>query len=275
MTEKDFLDDLHRVDLLERRPVVAVEELAELGHELLLPLLRVPDAEIAEPGRSASTFSFATSMKRRVALETSSSVSLRQGRSPPPDLVRREHEDVRRVRVAVEEAVAKDHRHPRLREHMRDPATLVQRVPEHFDIGELCAFDELEGQHSRPRVGPEDARHLDMWVASEVLAKCLGVARLEPVVELLPDRARELVDEPLASMKSSARTRSFARRAAWYIRLRSPRSGAERRTLHLHRNATSVRENGVRGPGRSTPQRWEPGRTRGRAARAAGPDRPG
>ena len=35
-----------------------------------------------------------------------------------------------------------------------------------------------------------------MRVAREVLAEGLGVARLEAVVELLPDRARELVDEP-------------------------------------------------------------------------------
>ena len=46
---EDLTHDLERVDLLERRSVVAVEELAELGDELLLALLRITDAEIGEP----------------------------------------------------------------------------------------------------------------------------------------------------------------------------------------------------------------------------------
>ena len=52
-------------------------------------------------------------------------------------------------------------------------------------------------------------------MAGEVPVEGLGVPRLVAVVELLAQRARELVDEAAASMKSSARTRSFAILAAW------------------------------------------------------------
>ena len=41
-------DHLERVDVGQPRAVVAVEELAELGDELLLALLRVADAEVGE-----------------------------------------------------------------------------------------------------------------------------------------------------------------------------------------------------------------------------------
>ena len=50
---------------------------------------------------------------------------------------------------------------------------------------------------ARGRVLPDHARHDDLLVAGEVAVERLGVARLVPVVELEPDRARELVHELL------------------------------------------------------------------------------
>ena len=47
------------------------------------------------------------------------------------------------------------------------------------------------------RVLPDDPRHDDALVAGEVAVEHLRVPRLVPVVELEPDRARELVDELL------------------------------------------------------------------------------
>ena len=91
--------DLERVDLLERRAVVAVEELAQLGDELLLALLRVADAEVAEPSRQRLDV-----LVRDVDEEPRrlGDVLVGQPAGEPEvdeaDLVGREDEDVRRVR---------------------------------------------------------------------------------------------------------------------------------------------------------------------------------
>ena len=64
-----------------------------------------------------------------------------------------------------------------------------------LEVGELHAVEELERQHLRPGVAPVDLRDDDDVRVGEVAPERVGVARLEPVVELLADRARELVDE--------------------------------------------------------------------------------
>ena len=141
-------------------------------------------------------FSFATSMNRRVAFEMSSSVSLPgEAEVDEPDQVGADDEDVRRVRVAVEEPVAEDHRHPGFRDHLGEALALLERVARLVDVGELRALDELERQHAGARIAPVDARHADVRVPGEVAMEGLRVAALEPVVELLADRAGELVHE--------------------------------------------------------------------------------
>ena len=57
------------------------------------------------------------------------------------------------------------------------------------------ALEQLECEHARARVAPVDARDADVRVPREAVVEDLGVAGLEPVVELLADRARELVHE--------------------------------------------------------------------------------
>ena len=72
---------------------------------------------------------------------------------------------------------------------------LLDRVDGLVDVGELATLDELERQDACARVGPVDARDADVRVPGEVAVERLRVAPLEPVVELLADRARELVDD--------------------------------------------------------------------------------
>ena len=99
------------------------------------------------------------------------------------------------MRVAVEEPVPEDHRHPRLRDHLGQALAFLQRVARLLDVGELAALDELQRQDARAGVAPVDARDADVRVAGEVPMEGLGVAAFEPVVELLADRAGELVHE--------------------------------------------------------------------------------
>ena len=99
------------------------------------------------------------------------------------------------MRVAVEEPVAEDHRHPRLGDQVGEVPALLERPCVELEVGELHAVEVLEREHARARVRPVDARDRDVRVTGEVPVEGIRVARLEPVVELLPDRARELVDD--------------------------------------------------------------------------------
>ena len=135
-------------------------------------------------------------MKRRVAFDDVVVGELaREAEVDESDQVGPDDEDVRRVRVAVEEPVPEDHRHPRLGDHLGQAFALLQRVARLVDVGQLAALDELERQDAGARVRPVDARNADVRVADEVAMEGLGVAPLEPVVELLADRAGELVHE--------------------------------------------------------------------------------
>ena len=97
--------------------------------------------------------------------------------------------------IAVEMAVAEDHLEPRLGDQDREAAALVHRCRGEVEVGELDPLEPLERQHSAARVravhlGDEHSR-----VRREVLAEDPGGAGLDPVVELAPDRPRELVDD--------------------------------------------------------------------------------
>jgi hypothetical protein len=116
-----------------------------------------------------------------------------------------EHEDVRRVRVAVEEPVAEDHRHPRLGHQVGESPPLVERVAVGLHVRELEPFEQLQREHALPGVAPVHARDPDVGVPGEVPVEGLGVARLLAVVELVPDRPGELVDE-LARIDEVERT---------------------------------------------------------------------
>ena len=147
------------------------------------------------------------------------------------------------MRVAVEEAVPEDHRHPRLRHQVREPAPVLHRRHLEIKIGDLGALEELEREHARPRVAREDAWHLDVPVAGEVPVEGLCVLGLDPVVELLTKRTPELVDELL-------RVDEVERADAVLGDLRGLVEETEvgldlprrRRPLHLDRDPATVRE---------------------------------
>ena len=164
-----------------------------------------------------------------------------------PDVLRvADHEDVRRVRVAVEEAVAEDHRHPRLGHQVGEAAALLHLPRVEREVGELDALDQLERQHARARVAPVDARDVDVRVAREAVVEGLGVACFEAVVELLADRARELVDE-LARVDELERPHALADQAGGLVEQRQVGLDLPRRVraLDLDGDAAAVRERGA------------------------------
>ena len=147
------------------------------------------------------------------------------------------------MRVAVEEAVAEDHRHPRLGDEVGEVAPLVERVRVVVEVGELHALDQLERQHPLPRVAPVHVRDADVRVAREVPVEGLRVASLEPVVELLADRAPELVHE-LARVDEVERADAVLRDARRLVEEREVGLDLPRgvRPLHLHGDALPVRQ---------------------------------
>ena len=147
------------------------------------------------------------------------------------------------MRIAVEEAVPEDHRHPRLGDPVRDLAPLLEARSDQVDVGELNPVDPLERQHPRARVLPVDLRHVDVRMAGEVAVEVLRVAALLPVVELLPDRAGELVHE-LAGVHEVERADPLAREPSCLVEQAEVGLDLLRcaRPLHLDRDAAPVRQ---------------------------------
>ncbi len=237
-------DDLDRVDLLQARAVVAVVELAELGDELLLHLLRVADAELGEALRDhLDVLVRGVDEEARQLRHVLVGELARQPEVDEADLLGAEHEDVGGVRIAVEEAVAEDHRHPRLGDQVGEPAALVEGVPLDVEVGDLEAVEQLEREHACARVAPVDLRDAHVWMAGEVPVERVRAPRLEPVVELLPDRARELVDH-LVRVDEVERAHPLLRDPRGLVQKREVGLDLARRVrpLHLHRDAPAVRE---------------------------------
>ena len=150
------------------------------------------------------------------------------------------------MRVAVEDPVAEDHRHPGLRHHVREPAALVLRELARLEVGDLRSVEELERQHTCARVAPEHARDAHVRMTGEVPVERVGVTRLLAVVELLAHGAGELVDEPLR-VDEVERADAFLRDLRRLVeqgevRLDLP---GRARALHLHGDAAAVGENGL------------------------------
>ena len=147
------------------------------------------------------------------------------------------------MRVAVEEPVPEDHRHPRLAHPVREAPPLVERVRQCVDVGDLRPFEELERQHARTRVAPVDVRDCDMRVAGPVAAEAVGVPPFRAVVELRADRAGELVDER-ARVDEVERANAFLRDARRLVEKREVGLDLPRRArpLHLHCDALAVRK---------------------------------
>src|SRR5436189_135276 len=82
-------------------------------------------------------------------------------------------------------------------------------------------------------------------MSGEVVVELVGAARLEPVVELLPDRARELVDD-LAGVHEVQRADALLREARRLVEEREVGLDLPRRVrpLNFHHDAPSIREDG-------------------------------
>ncbi len=182
----------------------------QLGDEALLVLAREAHAEVGEPPRQRLDVLVGGVDEEPCQLgEVAVAELAGEAEVDEADSLGREHQDVRRVRVAVEEAVAEDHRQPGLGDHVGEPVALLHRPDLEVEIGELDAGEVLEREHALARVAPVGARHRHVRVAGEVAMEGLGVAALLAVVELLADRARELVDE-LARVDEVERAHAFA-----------------------------------------------------------------
>ena len=122
----------------------------------------------------------------------------------------------------------------------------VERPGGEVEIGELLAVELLERQHPRPRVAPVDARDPHVRVAGEVAVEDLGVAPLQPVVELLADRAGELVDE-LLGVDEVERADTLLRQPGGLEEQRQVGLDLPRRVraLHLDDDAAAVRQDGA------------------------------
>ena len=244
MSWKRLADDLDRVDLRERRAVVLVVELAQPAAELLLFLLRVRDAEVGEPARQVvDVLARGVDEEPRQLADVVVAELSDLAEVDEADAVAGQDEDVRRVRVAVEEPVPEDHRHPRLAHPVREAAPLLERVRQRVDVRDLRPLEELERQHARARVAPVDVRDLDVRVAGPVAAEAVGVAAFRAVVELRADRARELVDER-ARVDEVERADPLLRDARRLVEEREVGLDLPRRArpLHLHRDALAVRQ---------------------------------
>jgi hypothetical protein len=142
--------------------------------------------------------------------------------------------------------VAEDHRHPRLGHQVGEAPALLHLPRVEREVGELDAFEQLEREHTRARVAPVDARDVHVRVAREAVVEGLGVACLEAVVELLADRACELVDE-LARVDELECPHPLSDQARGLVEQRQVGLDLPRcvRALDLDGDAAAVREGGA------------------------------
>src|SRR4051812_23992453 len=242
-----FADDLDRVDVRERGAVVLVVELPHPRAKFLFLLARIGDAEIGEAPRQVVDV-----LVRRVDEETRQLGHVvvcelaHLAEVDEPDAVSREHEDVGRVRIAVEEAVAEDHRHPRLAHPVRDAAAVFDLVRRGTDVSDLDPVEELERQHALAGVAPVDDRDLDVRIAGPVATEAIGVAALGSVIELEPDRPGELVHE-VARVDEVERSDALLCEPRGLVEEREVRLDLARRarTLDLHGNLPPVGKRGA------------------------------
>ena len=173
----------------EARAVVAVVELLERRLEARPRAPWGSERPSSESRRgSASTFSVAASTNSRVSRVMSSSRE-RAGETEvdEPEAAVVEEEDVGRMRVAVEEAVPEDHRHPGVRHPVGELAALLSASARRdVEIAKLHALEALEREHASPSCSARSTFGTATRSSSPKLRRnVLGVAGLVLVVELL------------------------------------------------------------------------------------------
>ena len=240
-------DDLQRVDLAHRGAVVAVVHLAQLDPQLLLLLAVEAHAEVEQAARQrVDVLVHRVQQEPRQPAHVGLAQRAGHAEVDQAEPVVLEHHDVRRVGVAVEDAVAEDHLEPRLGDQDRKPAPLVHRRRLEVEVAELDAHEPFQRQHALARVRAVDPRDRDPRVLGEVAPEDLGVPGLDAVVELAPDRACELVHdrhrvderEPVDPPPDDPGNLVEQRQVGLDL-------ARGRRPLHLDRHEAPVRELGV------------------------------
>jgi hypothetical protein len=189
-------DHLQGVDLAQRGAVVAVVDLAQLEPEFVLLFAVEADAEVVQASWQLvdvlvdGVDQQARQVSHVLRRERSGDAEVDQAQ---PAVV--EHEDVGGVRIGVEVAVAEDHLEPDLGQQVCQPASLRHVQHGQVKIAQLRSLDPFQRQHALAGVRPVHLRDHDGRVVGEAAAEHLGVAGLDPVVQLAPDRALELVHE--------------------------------------------------------------------------------
>ncbi len=194
------LEDLreHRagIDVPHRLPAVALQHDRQLVGQLLFALARVAQPELAQPPREGLRVEV-----QDVDQQPDGGLAIALGQLADhaevhqPDVIGPLDQDVGLVGVRVEEAVYEDHLHPGLGQASRELAAFVLGPVVKLELRERRALDALHDQHPRGRVPPEDHRDVDLRVVGEVAAERVRVVRFDAVVELAPDRPRELIDQ--------------------------------------------------------------------------------
>ncbi len=201
---QDLRDPLHvgaEVDLPDRHPVVGLQQLGEVLLQLLLELLgvrgivaREAQAQVVAGERIEVLLPQGDEDVREML-----HVLLGHPADDPeidqPDPAVRQDEDVPRVRIGVEQAVAQHHLEERRRPLERDLAAREPEPRERRMIVDPDALDPLHDQHPPGRPLPEDLGNAEVRAALEVLPEPDGVRRLDEEVELPPDGAAELVHD--------------------------------------------------------------------------------
>ena len=240
-------DHLDRIDVRQARAVVAVVQLLDRRAQLVLTLFRVAEPELGQPARQRIDV-----LGGGVDEEACQPGHVLVGEAPrqpevdETDAAVVEQQDVRRVRIAVEEAVAEDHRHPGVRHPVRKLTTLFERPRLEIEIRELRALEVLEREHARPRVAPDHLRHHDLVRIAEVAAERLGIPGFVVVVELLAHRPCELVDERLGvdEVERPHALADDARRGSHQLQVRLDLPGSLR-PLHLDDDLFAGRQGGA------------------------------
>ena len=142
MSVEPLADRLDRVDVRQARAVVAVVELLEARAQLLLALAGVPHTEVGEPAGERLDV-----LGRRIDEEPGEAGHVEVGEPPREAEVDQsetavvEVEDVRRMRVAVEERVPEDHRHPRVRQRVGELAARVVVPGGEVEVADVCSLE--------------------------------------------------------------------------------------------------------------------------------------
>ena len=120
------------------------------------------------------------------------------------------------------------------------------------EVAELDPLEVLEREHARPRVRQYTRGTATCGWPAKLLVEDIGVAGLEPVVELLPDRAGELVDD-LVRVDEVERAHAVLREPRRLVHQLEVGLDLARRVRALHLDRDPGRSGAPHGaPGRST-----------------------